>query len=214
MNKIVQINLGGYALTMDEEAYEALGTYLRAVDRSFAHLEGRAEILQDIESRMAELFQERLKGRQIVGLADVEAVRRIMGQPEDIGDAGPEGATREQSEADPGSTFRTGRRLFRDTDHAMVGGVCSGLSAYFGIADPVWMRLIFVLMAFAGFGVITYFVLMILVPKARTAADRLAMRGEPVNIDTIAESVERQFDEISRKLNEIGDEMRGRKSKK
>lgn len=214
MNKIVQINLGGYALTIDEDAFEALGAYLRAVDRSFAHLEGRAEILQDIESRMAELFQERLKGRQVVGMADVEAVRRIMGQPEDLGDAGSEREPEERKDSGSGTTFRTGRRLFRDTDHAMVGGVCSGLSAYFGIADPVWMRLLFVLMAFSGFGVITYFVLMLLVPKARTAADRLAMRGEPVNIDTIAESVERQFDEISRKLNEIGDEMRGRKGKK
>lgn len=213
MNKIVQINLGGHALTMDEDACEALGAYLRAVDRSFAHLEGRAEILQDIETRIAELFQERLKGRQIVGLADVEAVRRIMGQPEDLseGDTGAETGKK----ADPmDPPYRTGRRLFRDMDNAMVGGVCSGLSAYFGITDPVWLRLIFVLLAASGFGVITYFVLMILVPKARTAADRLAMRGEPVNIDTIAESVERQFDEISRKLNEIGDEMRDRKGRK
>ncbi|MBK7342933.1 MAG: PspC domain-containing protein [Saprospiraceae bacterium] len=93
----------------------------------------------------------------------------------------------------------------------MVGGVCSGLAAYFGITDPVWVRLFFVLLLMGGVGGVLYIVMMIIVPKAKTSADRLAMKGEPVNIQSIADAVEKQFQEISDKLAELGNDLSRKK---
>lgn len=222
MKKTVPINLGGHPITIDEDAYGYLDQYLQAVDASFRHLEGHDEILQDIEVRIAELLQEQLKGRMIVSMNDVHTVVRIMGKPEDFREeAGP---TAQEGPADPGADrqrsvpkeeapfgFRPGKKLFRDPEDKIIGGVCSGLAAYFGMPDPVWIRLGFALLLFTGFGVITYLIMMIIVPKAVTSADRLAMRGEPVNITTIAHAVEKQFEEISEKLNEIGEDLRRKK---
>jgi phage shock protein PspC (stress-responsive transcriptional regulator) len=222
MKKVVNINLGGFPITIDEDAFAHLEQYLAAVDRSFRHLEGHDEILHDIEIRIAELLQEQLKGRAIVSISDVQTVIGIMGKPEDFGEeaaaAGPDsGGARKahQAEAPPREeapfSFRPGKKLFRDPEDKIIGGVCSGLAAYFGIPDPVWVRLAFVLLLATGFGLITYIVLLVIVPKAVTSADRLAMRGEPVNISTIADAVEKQFEEISDKLNEIGEDLRRKK---
>lgn len=214
MKKVVHINLGGQPIIIDEDAYTHLERYLSAVDRSFSHLEGHDEIIQDIEVRIVELLQEQLKGRQIISTGDVDAIITIMGKPEDF-QADSQGRAEGAKEGPATSekfTFRPGKKLFRDPDNKMIGGVCSGLAAYFGIPDPVWVRLLFVIMFFTvGFGGIGYIILLIVVPKAVTAADRLAMRGEPVNISTIADAVEKQFEEISEKLSEIGDDLRRKK---
>lgn len=216
MKKTVPINLGGHPITIDEDAYQYLDHYLEAVDASFRHLDGHDEILQDIEVRVAELLQEQLKGRMIVSRADVDAVIAIMGRPEDFGEAqsrtSSSGSASAGSETKSHMGFRPGKKLFRDTDDKIIGGVCSGLAAYFGIHDPVWVRLIFaILFISGGFGVLLYIAMLIIVPKAETAADRLAMRGEPVNISTIAQAVEKQIEEISEKLSEIGDDLKRRK---
>lgn len=216
MKKTVPINLGGYPITIDEDAYAYLDHYLEAVDASFRHLDGHNEILQDIEVRVAELLQEQLKGRMIVSRADVDAVIAIMGRPEDFGEAQSRtssgGPTGEDTGAAGTFRFRPGKKLYRDMDDKIIGGVCSGLAAYFGIHDPVWVRLIFaILFISGGFGVLLYIVMLIIVPKAETAADRLAMRGEPVNISTIAQAVEKQIEEISEKLSELGDDLKRRK---
>lgn len=216
MKKTVPINLGGYPITIDEDAYAYLDHYLEAVDASFRHLDGHNEILQDIEVRVAELLQEQLKGRMIVSRADVDAVIAIMGRPEDFGEAQSQTSSGGPAGEDTGAAgtfrFRPGKKLYRDMDDKIIGGVCSGLAAYFGIHDPVWVRLIFaILFISGGFGVLLYIVMLIIVPKAETAADRLAMRGEPVNISTIAQAVEKQIEEISEKLSELGDDLKRRK---
>jgi phage shock protein PspC (stress-responsive transcriptional regulator) len=220
MKSVKHVNLGGHAIIIDEDAHEHLDLYLKSVDRSFAHLEGRAEILQDIELRIAELLQEQLKGRSIVSIPDVDAIIKIMGQPQDFSDSD----TFESSEAKPlfddyhrkdeGIKFRPGKKLFRDPDNKIIGGVCAGISSYLGISDPVWVRLIFVLMFLGGgFGGMIYLILLIVVPKATTAADKLAMKGEEVNISSIAKAVEDQIQELSDRLTELGDDLRGKKSK-
>jgi phage shock protein PspC (stress-responsive transcriptional regulator) len=214
MNKILNINLGGYALTIDDDAYEYLQAYLESIRRRFRESEGRDEILSDIEARLGELISQSMGGRSIVMLPDVEAAASVMGKPEDFGEetnantthqghsrTGAQGKT-----PSGGSSIRTGKRLFRDEEDSVVGGVCSGLAAYFGIADPVWMRIIFVLLSFASFGfwMPAYVLLWILVPPAKTAADRLAMRGEPANVDNIAREIEEGFERLSKKVNEYG----------
>lgn len=212
MNKILNINLGGYALTIDDDAYEYLQAYLESIRRRFSESEGRDEILADIEARLGEILTESLGARTIVMLPDVEAAVSVMGKPEDFGDETTESTTTQQQSKQRSSSkqgsVKTGKRLFRDEEDAVVAGVCSGLSAYFGFADPVWMRLIFVVLAFASFGfwMPAYILLWILVPAAKTAADRLAMRGEPVNVDNIAREIEDSFERLGNRVNEFGND--------
>ncbi len=210
MNKILNINLGGYPLTIDEDAYEYLESYLGSIRRRFSESDGRDEILTDIESRLGELISQNMGRRTIVMLPDVESAVQVMGKPEEFG-ADPIDNHRSMGGATTSrSSLRTGRRLFRDEEDATVGGVCSGLAAYFGIQDPIWMRLIFVLLFFVsvGFWVPVYILLWILVPPAKTAADRLAMRGEPVNVDNIAKEIEVGFDRFGKKVNEFGESVK------
>ncbi|MBL7827172.1 MAG: PspC domain-containing protein [Saprospiraceae bacterium] len=208
MNKILNINLGGYAITIDDDAYEYLQAYLDNIRRRFSESEGRDEILEDIEARLGEIITGSMGSRTIVMLPDVEAAVNIMGKPEDFGSDETTSSSKNTHAKSGASTrsIRTGKRLYRDEEDAVVGGVCSGLTAYFGMTDPVWMRLIFVFLAFASFGfwLPAYILMWILVPPAKSAADRLAMRGEPINVDNIAKEVEEGFDRIGKKVNDIG----------
>ena len=209
MNKILNINLGGYALSIDDDAHEYLAGYLDSIRRRFSESEGRDEIIGDIEARLGELITQDMGSRTIVMLPDAEAAVTVMGKPEDFGgqDVGSSSTSSFNTGRRSGKTaVRTGKRLFRDEEDAVVAGVCSGLSAYFGIQDPVWMRLIFVVLAFVSFGfwMPAYVLIWILVAPAKSAADRLAMRGEQVNMDNIAREVEEGFDRLGKKVNEFG----------
>lgn len=206
MNKILNINLGGYALTIDDDAFQYLNGYLDSIRRRFSESEGREEIIGDIEARLGELISQGMGSRTIVMLPDAEAAVVVMGKPEDFG--GEETTTTQSSSSGKKSgkhAVRTGKRFYRDEEDAVVAGVCSGLSAYFGIQDPVWMRLIFVFLGFASFGfwVPAYVLMWVLVEPAKSAADRLAMRGEAVNMDNIAREVEDGFDRLGKKVNEF-----------
>ncbi len=209
MNKILNINLGGYALTIDDDAYEYLQAYIESIRRRFSESEGRDEIISDIEARLGEIISQNLGNRTIVMLPDVEDATAVMGKPEEFGTEEPETSTKKTGSARSGGSvppIRTGKRLFRDEDDAVVAGVCSGLTAYFGIHDPVWMRLAFVLLAFLSFGfwVPAYLLMWILVRPAKSAADRLAMRGEPANVENIAREIEEGFERLGNKVNEMG----------
>ena len=85
MNKVFNINLGGYPFTIDENAYHHLKQYLSAIDSHFKNSDGFDDITTDIEARLAEIFSETLQGRQIVMLKDVQGAINIMGTPEDFG---------------------------------------------------------------------------------------------------------------------------------
>ena len=152
MTKVFNINLGGLPLTIDEDAYETLSSYLKTIHNHFRSSEGYEEITTDIEARMAELFQEKLGSRPIVSLKDVKGVIAIMGTPEDFGAEPMEEPTANEPKSKFGKKWRikTGKRLFRNPDEEVVGGVCSGIAAYFGISDPLWVRLAFVLFTFTG----------------------------------------------------------------
>ena len=216
MNKILNINLGGYAITIDDDAYEYISAYIESIRKRFSESEGRDEIVHDVETRIGELISQSMGNRTIVMLPDVEAAVEIMGKPEDFGGEPESSSSSTGSSAgagsartggkSKGSSTRSGKRLFRDEEDAVVGGVCSGLAAYMGMHDPVWMRLIFVLLTFlsAGFWIPAYLLLWILVQSAKTAADRLAMRGEPVNVDNIAREIEEGFERLSTRVNEFG----------
>ncbi|MEO1257359.1 MAG: PspC domain-containing protein [Bacteroidota bacterium] len=208
MNKISNINLGGFPFTIDEDAYQALDKYLKTIHKHFRKSEGYEEITTDIETRLAELFQEKLEGRPIVTLPDVKNVIAIMGTPEDFGAADPF-----MDEAPKSSTgkfkLKTGKKLFRDPEREAIAGVCSGIAAYFGIQDPLWVRLVFILLAISGFfGLIVYLILWAVVPKAESSSDRLAMRGEPANVENISKIIEEELDHVSQKVSELGEELK------
>lgn len=213
MNKVQQINLGGIPFTIDEDAYEHLSRYLKAIHRHFSASEGYEEITNDIESRMAELFDEQLAGRPIVSRQIVEDAIIIMGTPEDFGAEAiidePMAGTTQRERPDG---YQTGKRLFRHPDDEVIGGVCAGIAAYFGIADPLWVRLTFIIITvLGGFGIPAYLILWAIVPRAETAGDRLAMRGEPINASNIGRIVEEEFDHISQKVSEFSEELTGKK---
>lgn len=212
MTKVFNINLGGLPLTIDEDAYETLSSYLKTIHNHFLSSEGYEEITTDIEARMAELFQERLGSRPIVSLKDVNSVIAIMGTPADFGAAPMEDtAAEEPKTSHHGKKFgvKTGKRLFRNVDEEVVGGVCSGIAAYFGIADPLWVRLAFIAFTFGGgFAIPLYFILWAILPKAESASDKLAMRGEPINASNIGKIIEEELDHVSKKVSELGDELK------
>jgi len=208
MNKVFNINLGGIAFTIDSDAYEYLSNYLETIHNHFRASEGYEEITTDIEARMAELFQERLENRPIVTLQDVKHVIAIMGTPEDFG-AEPMGDEAPKSSSRGKWKFKTGKRLFRNTEEVVIGGVCSGISAYFGIEDPLWVRLFFVLITISGgVGIPLYIILWAVLPKAETASDRLAMRGEKANVSNIGKIIEEEVAHVSKKMSELGDELK------
>lgn len=221
MNKVLNINLGGYPLTIDEDAHAFLERYLRNIEVCFHEREGRADIMRDIEMRLGELLTAALGSRRIVMFPDVQEVVRIMGQPEDFGSgpvSPPGSAPSDRTDGVGGAEkerfrgIRTGRRLFRDTDEKIAGGVCSGLSAYLGIEDPLWMRLAFVLLTIVSSGswIMAYLIAWALIPESRTAADRLAMRGEPINVDNIASEIETGFRRLESEMDFMGQRSRER----
>ncbi len=198
MNKTVNVNIGGIVFHIDENAYERFKQYLESIRSHFSSSEGRDEIMQDIESRIAEMFQERIRdNKQVINILDVEEVTRRMGKPEQFGDE----ETKESKEQMPKEKIH--KRLFRNPDDKLMGGVCSGLSAYFDI-DPVWIRLI---LAFAilyyGTGFMLYLILWIVIPKAITTADKLQMKGEPITVGNIEKNVQEEMGQVKKKFNDV-----------
>ena len=207
MNKIFNINLGGYPFTIDEDAYGHLSNYLNTIHQHFRSSEGYEEITSDIENRIAELFQEKLNGRPIVTMKDVKEAIVIMGTPEDFGAEPIDYSTGASND-----TYHTGKRLFLNPDDQVVGGVCSGIAAYFGVADPLWVRILFILVTISGgIGIPAYFILWAILPKAETASDRLAMRGKSINVSNIGRIVEEEIENITERVSEIGNEFSSKK---
>ena len=196
MNKTVNINIGGLFFHIDEDAYQKLSKYFDAIKRSLSNSSGKEEIMKDIEMRVAELFTERQKSdKHVINTKDVDEVVAIMGQPEDY---------RIDDDTEPAQSLNyvtTGRKkLYRDEDRGMIGGVCKGLGHYFGI-DSVWIRLLFLILFFGfGTGLIAYLVLWIAMPKAVTTSEKLEMTGEPVTISSIEKKVRSEFDNVSDKI--------------
>jgi phage shock protein PspC (stress-responsive transcriptional regulator) len=215
MNKTTKINLGGISFTIDEDAFKRLDLYLHELEAHFEYSESRGEIITDIEARLAELLTEKLRGRDIVTIKDVADAVKIMGAPSDIDDE----PVTEQSYAKRNGRRRTawdiktGRRLFRNPDDKLVAGVCSGVAAYLGIEDPIWVRLGFVLASVTvGFGLFIYIAAWILVPEAKTSGDRLAMMGHSANAKNIADMIERGLDDLSETLKDNWENITKKKS--
>ncbi|MFZ5554042.1 MAG: PspC domain-containing protein [Bacteroidota bacterium] len=187
MNKTVAANIGGFVFNVEEQAYETLNAYLRAVRKSLGNDESADEIMHDVELRMAELLKDILfkEKREVIGDADVQYIMEIMGAPEVYGDESS-GTSREKEENKSSAQNESGdKQIFRDPDNRKLGGVCSGLASYFGW-DPVLLRVFFVILFFfGGGGFLIYIILWIIIPEAKTTADKMKMRGEKIDVEGI-----------------------------
>jgi phage shock protein PspC (stress-responsive transcriptional regulator) len=204
MNKTVSINLGGQVFQIDELAYERLWKYLESIKAKYANTKGGSDIISDIESRLAEMFYEFLgEKRNVVTMADVELTISTMGQPDDFEIHLEDDEEAQSNSKRTAQDDKKQRRLFRNPDDKVIGGVASGLSEYFGIADPIWIRLVFLITFFLGVGssFLVYLVLLVLVPKAQTASEKLQMRGEPINIDNIEKTIREELSDLENRIN-------------
>jgi phage shock protein PspC (stress-responsive transcriptional regulator) len=192
MKKTFTINISGTVFHIEEDAYEVLQKYLINLKGHFGSEEEGKEILADIEARIAEIFTEKATDeRKVITLHWVEEVIETMGTPEDF--------VEEESDDDEvfTSTSYRKRRLYRDPEHRVAGGVCGGLGAYFNM-DPVILRIIFVVLTIitSGAAILAYIVLWIAVPKAITTAQRLEMRGQEATVKNIEKSIREEVKEV------------------
>jgi phage shock protein PspC (stress-responsive transcriptional regulator) len=173
MKQVININFHGQVVPIEVSAFDLLKNYTDSLARFFADEEGKEEIINDIESRIGELFQERLKkGATCITDEDVNAIIKSMGRPEEFDGEEDKVSSalggKEKTYSSSSHTQNTGtethRRLYRDENNKVLGGVCSGLARYFG-TDPMVMRIIFLVLAFAGAGILAYIILWIAVPS-------------------------------------------------
>lgn len=197
MNKTLTINIGGLVFHIEEQAFQRLDQYIKAIRRSIP-IEEQDEVVQDIELRIAEIFNSKISTtKQVITSDDVDEVIQIMGRPEDYS------IDDEQTYQHTEQTYYREKKLFRDTDNRILGGVLAGLAHYFKI-DTIWVRLIFIfLVFFYGTGILLYFVLWIIIPSAKTTSEKLDMMGEPVNIETIERKIREGVDYTTSKINDI-----------
>ncbi len=202
MKKTININLAGFVFYIDEDAYETLQKYLNNIRTYLGNTEGREEIIDDIESRIAELFSE--KQKQVITLVEVNKIIEVMGQPEDY-------MTEEEFEE---TTFQQpNKRLFRDPDNTVLGGVCSGVGHYLKI-DAVWIRLIFLAMLWSGLSILFYFVLWAIIPKAETTAQKLEMKGKAATLSNIEDYVRKGYENVKDDFKNVDFKGAGEKAKR
>lgn len=208
MKKTLTVNLGGTVFHIDEDAYQLLDKYLANLRIHFRKEEGSEDIMNDFEMRISELFNERVRlGHEVITIEHVEEVIKRMGKPEELfGGEDEKEYVREESKA---HTFQeeetTGgrKKLMRDPDNRVLGGVASGIAAYMGW-DITAIRLIMIVLLFIPYApiVILYLILWLVMPLARTAADKLMMRGKSVTLENIGKTVTDGFEKVSSNVND------------
>ena len=185
MKEVTRMHLAKTPYSVEVDAKKALEGYLAAIEKT---MRAEPEVMREIETRMVELLAERGVAKDgVISLDDVNALKTQMGDPKEFSENGETRESSNETVESPSDMHRKSqKRLMRDTQQGVLGGVCSGLAAYFGI-DVVLVRLIAVGLLFVSFGtaVLAYIVLWLVVPEAKTAADKLQMRGEPVTLDSL-----------------------------
>ncbi|WP_184544067.1 PspC domain-containing protein [Mucilaginibacter sp. FT3.2] len=207
MNKTIIININGIVFHIEEDAYDVLKLYMTDVKRHFSTSADSLEITTDIENRIAEMFNEILASQstQVIVEQDVKVVIEQMGSVEDFesaeNDAKATGSNNYAYKAER-------RRLFRDPDDHLVSGVAAGIANYFDI-PAIWIRLAFVLsFCVVGSGIFLYIILWIVIPKAVTRADRMAMKGEKQDLKGFKKNFEDELSSVKENLHNFKDEAR------
>lgn len=190
MKEITRIHIAKVAYDIELNAKKELENYITALER----YAGDKELLDDIEIRITELLGERgVQAEGVISSDDVAAVRAQLGEPSDFASEDEEAAP--ELTSDP-------RRVYRDTENAILGGVLAGFAQYFKV-DPLWVRIIFLIsIFFFGAGILIYLILWLIIPPARTSAEKLHMSGKPVTLASIKElsEVEERQSETARRF--------------
>ena len=204
MNKTININLSGIIFHLDEDAYNLFKSYLTEVKNALESQEGREEIILDIEARIAELFAVRLEQsrHEVITIDDVNFICDTLGAPNDFKEE-------EESNKTHQKETKSKKRLFRNPDEKVIGGVSSGIGAYFGVS-MIWIRVIFLLLLFTtGIGFLSYVILWAAIPQAKTTAQKLQMKGEPVNLSNIEKSVKEELNGVKERFGEFRNDNKG-----
>jgi phage shock protein PspC (stress-responsive transcriptional regulator) len=181
MNEVTRIHLGRQPYTVSVEAHKELKAYLTDIEQKV----GDKDVAQEVELRMSELLTERgISGDKVILPADVEYLKEQLGNPDDFSDSDNDEPSVTKTDD------KTAKRLFRDTDNAIVAGVAGGLANYFGL-DATLVRLVFALLVIfsLGFGIVLYLLLWLIVPPAETTSEKLQMQGKPVTLEALKDSV-------------------------
>lgn len=224
MQRIIQINIAGRVIPIEEDAYLILKDYINSLERHFAGEEGQEEIVQDIELRIAELFEIRLKaGTPAIDKSDILKLIETLGPASALNDGrdakgnpashfpGPYTGPKTQY----GQNYTGSRRIYRNPNDKIIGGVCSGLANYFDI-DPVIVRLVFAIMFLtAGIGLLAYIIAWIVIPVARTPEDMAYMTGgDPMDFHTMTRNVADEMKDLKRRGEQMSRELKDFFSKK
>lgn len=189
MKKTINVAIGGCSFTIDEDAYNTLNNYLERFKASLDSTSASAEVMDELEGRIADLLKGRLGGRQVVDFAMTQAVIGELGYPEGYRDVDDQTGRKEASEDEYHYSGTDGerpaRKLFRDPDGKKIAGVCSGIALFLNV-DVVLIRVIFLVALICGSaGFWIYLVIWIAAPEARTAAEKCELRGIPATAENI-----------------------------
>ena len=200
MKKTYTVNINGRIYNIDDDAYTLLQNYLRQLHLSFPGEEGN-EIVSDIESRISEIFDEKIaRGANVIVISDVNSMIEVMGRPEELSDkpltdenadAGEKGEKAKVSEPAPVDNARSSRKLFRNMQDKVFGGVIGGLAAYLGW-NAVIMRVLYAALTVTTYFwpfTIVYLIAWMIIPAAVTPRQILEMHGEPVNLGTVGKTI-------------------------
>lgn len=155
MKKVVTVHIGNEVFQMEEDGYAKILKVLKKIETG----SGRPSVAKDIEERIASLLAEKASADKLVTSAQVDEVLENLGYS---------AYAKEETYQRPGQSFNSGyRKLYRHPNEKVIGGVCGGLAAYFD-ADPVLLRILFVVLFFVGVGFLLYLIMLIVVPVART----------------------------------------------
>lgn len=199
MNKIITINLAGQAIAIDEKAYEVLNKYLASLERHFSKSSNTDEIMEDIEARIAEMFNLKFKsGHTFIDRKAVDEAIAVMGNPSDM-DEGIDEEHYSEYQENRGSQS-TSKKLYRSADDKILGGVCAGVAAYFNL-DPSLVRIATLLLFFfGGLSFLPYLILWIILPEARTPQEKYRMHGVMPDIDDIAKRVRTEAENVAQNI--------------
>lgn len=182
MKKTLSINLNGIAFNIDEDAYQTLKQYISEISAHYNTDEDK-EVIKDIDARIAELFSEKLhaESKNVVEINHVNSVIDVLGRPNQF--ESEEANTETDNNT---ATKKRNKHFYRDPENSMLGGVAAGLAVYLGW-DVTLIRILIILTVIFGFGwsILLYIVVWVIAPEARTAAQKLEMRGEDVTIENI-----------------------------
>lgn len=228
MQRIIQINIAGRIIPIEEDAYTVLKDYLNSLERQFSAEEGGEEIIEDIEYRIAELFSTRLEsGAPAILRADVQKVMDTLGAASQLDGGGAYTdskyaptvyKTEEKQYRSKASGSKYGykrQRLYRNPYDKILGGVCSGIANYFDI-DTVIVRLIFAAAVFGlGMGIFAYIIAWIIIPAAKSPEDlRYAGDEEPMTFHDITRNVGDELKDLKKRGEQMTRELKDFFSKK